>query len=758
MEKPILYYNNRLRDALSGDDGTTYATMAEVVRHPGNDNAVLCSPSLIADLAGDYTLLLGMQMKMDTTGSRYNILSQADIVSSMPAERGWHGAAWNGTIFCAVALNSGGVATDKCATSPDGITWTERTLPAARNWSSVVWNGSVFCAIAYSDKCATSPDGITWTERTMPASRQWYKIAWSGTVFCAIAVDSTDKCATSPDGITWTERTHAATQTRYDIAWNGTVFCAIAISTDKCETSSDGITWTERTMPASRSWNAIAWSGTVFCAVAIGPTDKCATSPDGITWTERTLAASTQLLSIVWNGTIFCAVGLSTDKAETSPDGITWTERTLPTSTDRYVVVYGAGIFLTLSYNVAGSDDVHISYDGIFWPTRQLTLYERFQDVDVSDGAKARAGLRCKQQNSSYPAFFAADNRLSPVHKGTENTAHYLTARMPNFLEDGGFESGAFAPNWTAEATNPWVIESTTELEGAYSASWDLVASKYLRQTGTKTLKKGMTYRLVFTAKSVTANPTAGAITVNLFQSTSGTALDSDVTGTQPAITTAAAWFAIDFTPDFTTNDWYLNIAGDSTKANGATEITMDEFYLYEKLEVNTLIIGRHNLVGKGSVKVWGIKLSPLRSTSGGDYTQLVSTTVTTSDVYSAALTSSYDPVIMLEIPATSGFTPQIGELYVGDKFQLLKFAQPTDPYEIGDDGRRMMRLSFKNIPSSYRTTQIKDICEHIAASDPLWVKWGADDPLLMISQKRGSRAPYNPTRIDVDYDLVEVL
>ena len=255
----------------------------------------------------------------------------------LPVSATWFAIAWNGSVFCAVA--GGGTASSVGATSPDGITWTQRTLPSA-TWSSIAWNGSVFCAVAgdsaLSTIAATSPDGITWTSRTLPASTYWDGIAWNGTVFCAVAGGSTI-AATSPDGITWTQRVLPVSAPWTCIAWNGSVFCAVAgygAASTIAATSPDGITWTQRAMPVSTYWSSIAWNGTVFCAISWGggiANTIAATSPDGITWTQRVMPVSVIWNSIAWNGTVFCVVSGST-VAATSPDGIAWTQRIMPVS------------------------------------------------------------------------------------------------------------------------------------------------------------------------------------------------------------------------------------------------------------------------------------------------------------------------------------------------------------------------------------------------------------------------------------------
>ena len=63
----------------------------------------------------------------------------------------------------------------------------DRWRPAVQpELMAVAWNGSVFCAVAAGGNvCATSPDGLSWTERTMSMSASWNDITWNGTIFCA---------------------------------------------------------------------------------------------------------------------------------------------------------------------------------------------------------------------------------------------------------------------------------------------------------------------------------------------------------------------------------------------------------------------------------------------------------------------------------------------------------------------------------------------------------------------------------------------
>jgi len=385
-----------------------------------------------------------------------------------------------------------------------------------------------------------------------------------------------------------------------------------------------------------------------------------------------------------------------------------------------------------------------------------FSLFERLQTADIGDSFTVRAGLTCAQENAQYPATFAADNFLSTAMRGPDNTEVKIRFHAPNFIENGGFEAGALT-GWTAGAN--WSLESADELEGAYSAKFDLGASNDLSQSVTKKLKKGKTYTVLFKAASFTANPTAGAVTVQAKASGTGTNLDSDVTGYQPAITTTPTWFSVDVTPDFDTKRWYLNFDGDHTKANGATKIVIDEVYIYEKTTVDTLWVDRHNWAGRGTIVVNAWRLSPLRSTAsiaGGDGVQIGSFSVDTADRFAQALTTTTLPVIELILPAVSGWIAEIGELFLTSGWQVPRYPRATDPYETNEDGLRRIGLSFSGFASSYRLAQIEYLFNKHRANEAVLVKWNADEPLLMEPKGRACKAPFDPVRIGLDLDYVE--
>jgi len=57
-------------------------------------------------------------------------------------------------------------------TSPDGITWTERTSGTWVYLRGVTYASSAFVTVGKSGTILTSPDGTTWTSRTSGTSNE----------------------------------------------------------------------------------------------------------------------------------------------------------------------------------------------------------------------------------------------------------------------------------------------------------------------------------------------------------------------------------------------------------------------------------------------------------------------------------------------------------------------------------------------------------------------------------------------------------
>lgn len=96
-------------------------------------------------------------------------------------------------------------------TSPDGITWTNRTAPNAFIRSEIAFttaSGIVVMGNATSNTVITSPDGVNWTSRNVGGSgSDTARVMWSAKhgKFFACANTGGFQVSSSMDGITWSQ-------------------------------------------------------------------------------------------------------------------------------------------------------------------------------------------------------------------------------------------------------------------------------------------------------------------------------------------------------------------------------------------------------------------------------------------------------------------------------------------------------------------------------------------------------------------------
>ena len=273
-------------------------------------------------------------------------------------------------------------------------TWYARNATSAITWNSVCWSPELqlFCAVAGSgsNRVMTSPDGITWTARTI-TTNSWQSVCWSAElgIFCAVSSDGTYRVSTSSDGITWTDRTASDSSVWRSVIWvpELTLFVAIASSgTNRVMTSPDGTTWTNRSASEANSWQTVCWSPELqlLCAVSIDGTNRVMTSSDGITWTARTAAAANTWYGVCWSPELqlFCAVShTGTSRIMTSSNGITWTGRTAPEANDWKSVVWSPQLSLFCAVAKSGTNRVMFSHDGINWKARAASATNQWYSI-----------------------------------------------------------------------------------------------------------------------------------------------------------------------------------------------------------------------------------------------------------------------------------------------------------------------------------------------------------------------------------------
>lgn len=266
----------------------------------------------------------------------------------MPSSANWRSVAYGDGKFVALGYNS-----TKAATSPDGITWTARTMPTSSAWRAVAYGGGQFVAIAYlSFVASTSPDGITWTNRSLPVSGYWQSLVYGNGTFLSLSATNAAVAITSPDGITWTQRTMPVSGIWQAAAYGNGVFVAVCANSSIAATSPDGITWTQQALPVSTAWNSITYGNGKFVAISTSG-GIAATSTDGITWTQQALPTTSYWFCVTSAAGLFIALAQNTSIAASSPDGVTWTQLSLDSSSNWYAVAYGSGNFAAIASGTA---------------------------------------------------------------------------------------------------------------------------------------------------------------------------------------------------------------------------------------------------------------------------------------------------------------------------------------------------------------------------------------------------------------------
>ncbi|MDB6073735.1 MAG: hypothetical protein JWO89_1375, partial [Verrucomicrobiaceae bacterium] len=363
------------------------------------------------------------------------IFSSSDLVhwtrSTVPAVTGGAQAVvWNGSKFVVVGGSFDIHGNEEQAivmTSTDGVVWALGTPPAAAKMlENLIWAGDKFIAFNYTNKAYTSPDGVTWTERSLGTKGIINGVSVTGTQVLAvglggvianstngttwtqrasgvttldlegvvktatnyIAIGGFHSIFTSPDGVVWTARSTGADLwgSLASVVWSGTKF--VAVGGDYYDntvpmlsfTSPDGTHWTKSSTPVKAAPLAVAWSGSLFAGV--GTRGSIVTSTDGLTWVSRVSGTTLTLRDVIWSGSQFVAVGGNETNEDyqqqasgsivlTSPNGITWTRRTIPTIHALEGIAFNGSLYVAVgrsSYDGGNTEAVVLtSPDAVNW-------------------------------------------------------------------------------------------------------------------------------------------------------------------------------------------------------------------------------------------------------------------------------------------------------------------------------------------------------------------------------------------------------
>lgn len=289
--------------------------------------------------------------------------------------------------------------------SPDGRSWT-LVLEASGDFVDVAWGQGTYVALVYGMNYLTSPDGLTWTGRTLPYPGPFVRILYGAGKFVALGYGTgTTLILTSADAETWAIAHYMATvgpdglarfggghfvlfsdwhgmyspdgehwtnfevepHSIKDVQWGDGKFLAFDIDR-RLLASTDGLFWEAVTEPgfSFKPWvTSLTYSDSLGMFVAVGSHGLVATSLDGVQWNWRLLDPLLGLTGIASGGGRLVAVGVE-GVLLTSEDGEVWQDLSPSTTFSFGAVAHGSGVFVA-----AGENGVmYTSPDGLSWTQR----------------------------------------------------------------------------------------------------------------------------------------------------------------------------------------------------------------------------------------------------------------------------------------------------------------------------------------------------------------------------------------------------
>ena len=191
--------------------------------------------------------------------------------------------------------------------------WTTGTISSSINYA-VKWFPSLKLFINCGDYIETSPDGQTWTVRSLVSAQ--YIAFDDGRKICIAVGGSTYQIYN--DGLTWTSGTIENGTSCTSICYSPELGIFCAISNHKYYISSNGTSWTSSStgIVSYSVQSPVCWSPLLSKFVCIDSTNhKCYNSVNGTTWTSSYYGRpfSTSLLWIP-ELSIFVSSGMRTDQ------------------------------------------------------------------------------------------------------------------------------------------------------------------------------------------------------------------------------------------------------------------------------------------------------------------------------------------------------------------------------------------------------------------------------------------------------------
>lgn len=239
--------------------------------------------------------------------------------------------------------------------------------------NDICYANDLFVGVGNSGTIITSPDGVTWTERTSGVNNELNKICYANNLFVAVGANGT--IITSPDGETWTQRT-SGVEGLFPNTIKSVVYCSLFNLFVACGeftkilTSPDGVTWSEIdfTDVGFSYKNCAYYCDELSFILVAGEASQIYTSNDGLDWISLRDASNDDFSYIIYDERKRQFISSGLGGIKTSPDGITWTK-----------------IYNDLTYDIACNENLYICVKE-YW-TQHFMISDdliNWRDIDVS--------------------------------------------------------------------------------------------------------------------------------------------------------------------------------------------------------------------------------------------------------------------------------------------------------------------------------------------------------------------------------------
>jgi hypothetical protein len=201
-----------VKNIMTSTDGITWTQINDGLGDGNRWRGVIQGGGLF--VAGGLGVVSSSQLMTSSDGISWTARS---VTAGAP---GVYTVGYGGGTFVAVAFSNGIPNVTRIHSSIDGATWVARQLPAGVSEVELVgltYGGGQFVAVGDNQGIFTSPDGVTWTNRSQSGAYWLVSVTYADGVFVVFGYRSSNYQSVilrSEDGIDWSEQTTPSVLTR----------------------------------------------------------------------------------------------------------------------------------------------------------------------------------------------------------------------------------------------------------------------------------------------------------------------------------------------------------------------------------------------------------------------------------------------------------------------------------------------------------------------------------------------------------------